>query len=182
MFPNNQPNRSRLSTASALALIVMTTACSTSTAPDLESLGLAWVGAGHHGPPARADAAPRHPALDGRGGHQDSRGLHAGSSRGDDDANGDGDLDDASDHVYLYFGQRRGGSDIFSMDVTDPDVPKLRWVIKGGTGDFADMGQTLGSAAGNDDDDALAEIRPVCRHGGQAQTDSPPLELFFQIQ
>ncbi|MGD2054550.1 MAG: PilC/PilY family type IV pilus protein, partial [Gammaproteobacteria bacterium] len=58
------------------------------------------------------------------------------------DANKDGDLNDAGDHVYLYFGQRRGGSDIFSLDVTNRNSPKLRWVIKGGTGDFAEMGQS----------------------------------------
>ena len=58
------------------------------------------------------------------------------------DANKDNDLYDGSDHVYLYFGQRRGGSDIFSMDVTNRNSPKLRWVIKGGTGDFAEMGQS----------------------------------------
>ena len=58
------------------------------------------------------------------------------------DANADGDLNDAGDHVYLYMGQRRGGSDIFSIDVSKRDNPKLRWVIKGGTGDFAEMGQS----------------------------------------
>ena len=58
------------------------------------------------------------------------------------DANSDGDLNDASDHVYLYFGQRRGGSDIFSVDVTNRHSPKLRWVIKGGIGDYAEMGQS----------------------------------------
>jgi len=58
------------------------------------------------------------------------------------DANKDGDLYDTGDHVYLYFGQRRGGSDIYSMDVTQRYSPKLRWVIKGGTGDFAEMGQS----------------------------------------
>ena len=58
------------------------------------------------------------------------------------DANFDGDLEDAADHVYLYFGQRRGGSDIFSMDVSNRNDPQLRWVIKGGTGDYAEMGQT----------------------------------------
>ncbi|NNL07208.1 MAG: PQQ-binding-like beta-propeller repeat protein, partial [Gammaproteobacteria bacterium] len=59
------------------------------------------------------------------------------------DDNGDGNIEKSSgDHVYLYFGQRRGGSDIFSMDVTERNNPKLRWVIKGGTGKFPDMGQT----------------------------------------
>ena len=41
------------------------------------------------------------------------------------DANKYGDLNDASDHVYLYFGQRRGGSDIFSLDVSTLSNPKL---------------------------------------------------------
>lgn len=58
------------------------------------------------------------------------------------DSNKDGDLNDSGDHVYLYFGQRRGGSDIFSVDVTSRNKPRLRWVIKGGTGDFAEMGQS----------------------------------------
>ena len=58
------------------------------------------------------------------------------------DANSDGDLNDSGDHVYLYFGQRRGGNDIFSLDVTNRNSPKLRWVIKGGVGDYAEMGQS----------------------------------------
>jgi type IV pilus assembly protein PilY1 len=58
------------------------------------------------------------------------------------DANSDGDLNDSGDHVYLYFGQRRGGNDIFSVDVTNRNSPKLRWVIKGGVGDYAEMGQS----------------------------------------
>jgi len=58
------------------------------------------------------------------------------------DANSDGDLNDAGDHVYLYFGQRRGGNHIYSMDVSNRNSPKLRWIINGGTGDYAEMGQT----------------------------------------
>jgi len=58
------------------------------------------------------------------------------------DANKDNDLNDAGDHVYLYFGQRRGGNHIYSMDVSNRNSPKLRWVINGGTGDYAEMGQT----------------------------------------
>ncbi|UCB55671.1 MAG: hypothetical protein JSW45_03845 [Thiotrichales bacterium] len=58
------------------------------------------------------------------------------------DANKDGDLYDAADHVYLYFGQRRGGSNIYSVDVSNRNSPQLRWVIQGGVGDFVEMGQT----------------------------------------
>ena len=47
-----------------------------------------------------------------------------------------------SDSVYLYFGMRRGGRDIYSMNVTNRNQPTLRWVIQGGTGDFAELGET----------------------------------------
>jgi type IV pilus assembly protein PilY1 len=57
------------------------------------------------------------------------------------DINGDGIIN-GSDHVYLYIGMRRGGRNIYSLDVTDRSKPKLRWVIKGGSGDYAELGQT----------------------------------------
>ena len=44
---------------------------------------------------------------------------------------------------YLYFGMRRGGSNYYAMDVTNPDKPKLMWVIQGGvTPGFEKLGQT----------------------------------------
>ncbi len=46
------------------------------------------------------------------------------------------------EHVYLYFGMRRGGRNYYALDVTDRSSPKLKWEIKGGTGDFAELGQT----------------------------------------
>ena len=58
------------------------------------------------------------------------------------DANRDGTISGADEHVYLYFGMRRGGRYLYSMDVTDRTSPKLRWVIEGGTGDYAELGQT----------------------------------------
>ncbi|MCK4705385.1 MAG: pilus assembly protein PilY, partial [Gammaproteobacteria bacterium] len=61
------------------------------------------------------------------------------------DANGDGDLLDTDEHVYLYFGMRRGGRYIYSMDVTDRNLPTLRWVIEGGSGDYAELGQSWSS-------------------------------------
>jgi type IV pilus assembly protein PilY1 len=57
------------------------------------------------------------------------------------DINGDGIINGA-DHVYLYIGMRRGGNNIYSLDVTDRNNPSLRWVIKGGSGDYAELGQT----------------------------------------
>jgi len=60
------------------------------------------------------------------------------------DANKDGIIS-GTDHVYLYIGMRRGGKNIYSLDVTDRTAPKLRWVIKGGVGGYAEMGQTWSS-------------------------------------
>ena len=46
------------------------------------------------------------------------------------------------DHVYLYAGMRRGGSQYYALDVTDRTNPKLLWTIQGGAGDFVELGQT----------------------------------------
>lgn len=55
------------------------------------------------------------------------------------------------DRVYMYIGMRRGGRNIYAFDVTPTSVmnshgdtlsPKLMWVIQGGSGDFARLGQT----------------------------------------
>ncbi|MCK4834357.1 MAG: hypothetical protein KAT12_06250, partial [Gammaproteobacteria bacterium] len=47
-----------------------------------------------------------------------------------------------TDHVYLYVGMRRGGKNIYALDVTDRTQPELLWVIKGGTGDYTELGQS----------------------------------------
>jgi len=48
------------------------------------------------------------------------------------------------DSVTLFIGMRRGGNNIYSIDVTNRTQPKLNWVIKGGIagGDYEDLGQT----------------------------------------
>lgn len=46
------------------------------------------------------------------------------------------------DHVYAYFGMRRGGSNYYAMDITDKNNPKLMWTIFGGSTGFKDMGQS----------------------------------------
>ena len=61
------------------------------------------------------------------------------------DANGDGFISGAGEHVYLYFGMRRGGNNIYALDVTDRNNPGLLWVIKGGTGGYTELGQTWSS-------------------------------------
>ncbi len=57
--------------------------------------------------------------------------------------------DQEVDGATLYFGQRRGGSNLYSVDVTNARSTSQRpvsrrWVVNGGSGDFARMGQTWG--------------------------------------
>jgi len=49
-----------------------------------------------------------------------------------------------NDFVKMYIGMRRGGRNYYSLDVSDPERPKLRWTIKGGQegDDFEFLGQT----------------------------------------
>lgn len=61
------------------------------------------------------------------------------------DVNKDGALKHGDgDKVYAYFGLRRGGKSVYALDLSDPDNPKLLWVIdKGVAGsDFVQLGQS----------------------------------------
>ncbi|WP_257280486.1 pilus assembly protein [Endozoicomonas sp. ISHI1] len=77
------------------------------------------------------------------------------------DANGDGDVlqsnngfPDSGEHVNLYLTMRRGGSNIYALDVIRRYNPELRWVIRGDQDrnnqadsttlnpDFPELGQT----------------------------------------
>lgn len=59
------------------------------------------------------------------------------------DANGDNQIQaNNGDFAYLYFGLRRGGDEYFALDVTDRAAPKVLWRIEGGSGDFAELGQS----------------------------------------
>lgn len=53
-----------------------------------------------------------------------------------------GNLVETGEHVYLYAGMRRGGNHYYALDVTNRSAPKLLWQIDGGSGDFAELGQT----------------------------------------
>jgi len=56
------------------------------------------------------------------------------------DAGDDGTISrPEGDHVYAYFGQRRGGNSIFAFDVTDYTTPKLLWEINPETLEDADL-------------------------------------------
>ncbi|MCC2637629.1 MAG: Tfp pilus assembly protein tip-associated adhesin PilY1-like protein [Moraxellaceae bacterium] len=41
------------------------------------------------------------------------------------------------DKVWLFGGMRMGGSNYYALNVTDLDSPRLKWVIEGGSGEFA---------------------------------------------
>ena len=65
----------------------------------------------------------------------------------DHNGNGQTETPDAkgnNDHVYIYFGQRRGGRNYFAMDITDRSNPKMLWTIEGGQTDsaFEELGQS----------------------------------------
>lgn len=68
------------------------------------------------------------------------------------DVDGDGNIESADgDKVYLYGGMRRGGSNLYALDVTTvrrgvTPAPQLAWVIEGGKPStaYANMGQTWG--------------------------------------
>lgn len=46
------------------------------------------------------------------------------------------------DHVYLYTGMRRGGRSYYALNATNRAAPKAMWKISGGSGDFAELGQS----------------------------------------
>ena len=58
-----------------------------------------------------------------------------------DDSNGDGKVNSGED-VWAFVGMRRGGRSYYALDISDKNSPSLLWTIKGGEGDFANLGQT----------------------------------------
>ncbi len=60
------------------------------------------------------------------------------------DIDHDGVIESAQgEHVYLYFGLRRGGNIYYALDITDPNTPKVKWKIEGGNdGYYQHLGET----------------------------------------
>lgn len=59
------------------------------------------------------------------------------------DAGKDGEIKAADgDHVYVYFGLRRGGHHIYALNITDPAAPEFMWHISPDTEGFETLGQT----------------------------------------
>lgn len=46
------------------------------------------------------------------------------------------------DSLYIYAGMRRGGRNYYGLDVTDRSSPSALWTIRGGEGDFEELGQS----------------------------------------
>jgi type IV pilus assembly protein PilY1 len=70
------------------------------------------------------------------------------------------------DHVYLYVSMRRGGRNIYALDVTERTKPELLWVIKGGTGDYAELGDTWSTVNVEKVKDGAAEKAVLIFGGG----------------
>lgn len=58
------------------------------------------------------------------------------------DKNKNGIIETPDDRVIIYVSMRRGGNNIYALDVSDETDPRLLWVIKGGAGDYTQLGQT----------------------------------------
>ena len=72
------------------------------------------------------------------------------------------------DHVYLYIGMRRGGSNYYALDVTNRNNPALMWQIEGGSGDYIDLAQTWAKPR-------LATVKWACDNSGNNCTDKKVL-------
>ena len=53
-----------------------------------------------------------------------------------------GGATESGEHAYLYAGMRRGGKNYYALDVTNRNSPVLKWVIKGGQGNYTELAQT----------------------------------------
>ena len=70
-------------------------------------------------------------------------GLDGGLQRWVRDVDNDGVIEAADgDHVYLYVGMRRGGSNYYALDVTNPNRPQLLWHVLGGSSPYVDLSQS----------------------------------------
>ncbi len=59
------------------------------------------------------------------------------------DTNGDGIISSSDgDKVWLFMGQRQGGSNYYAFDITNPDSPVMMWQISGGSAGFERLAQT----------------------------------------
>ena len=82
------------------------------------------------------------------------------------DQNGNGVIDGANDRVIIYFGNGRGGSNYYALDVTNPLSPKFMWTI--GPTQLPGIGQTWSTPT-------IAKVNT----GLSAQVSNQKLVLIF---
>lgn len=59
------------------------------------------------------------------------------------DANNDGTFDDADgDKVWVFVALRRGGRNMYGLDISDPDNPSFLWIISPNSPGYEEIGQT----------------------------------------
>ena len=69
--------------------------------------------------------------------------VHRVDANADLQITGTGGSAATEDKVWLFGGMRMGGRNYYALNVTDPTVaPTLKWVIEGGNGVFANLGET----------------------------------------
>jgi len=73
-------------------------------------------------------------------------GLDGPVTRWHNDNNRDG-MVNGDDTVQLIFAMRRGGNSYYSLDITDPTQPDLKWQISKGDEGFEDLAQTWSRAS-----------------------------------
>ncbi len=56
------------------------------------------------------------------------------------DANRDGYIDPSTDKVWVFFGLRRGGDEIYALDITNKDSPSFMWMVNADYNGFEELG------------------------------------------
>ncbi len=85
------------------------------------------------------------------------------------DANRDGYIDPSTDKVWVFFGLRRGGDEIFALDITNMDSPSFMWMVSSDYSGFEELGQSwstpqVATAPGHVD--GSGKPKPVLIFGG----------------
>lgn len=81
-------------------------------------------------------------------GSQKAYGIDGSPSVYVDDKDGDGIIEAASgEKAWLVVGMRRGGSNYYALDISDPDSPSIMWRRGAGDTGFEEMAQTWGKAS-----------------------------------
>lgn len=81
-------------------------------------------------------------------------------------AGSDGIVNENGESVRVFAGMRRGGSNYYALDVTDPQAPKLMWVIKGAV---------MGSSASTEEKEEVETQQPTLGFERLGQSWSNPL-------